>query len=280
MRLLVLTVAAMLAFAANSVLARLALRSGLTDAATFAVVRLGTGALMLAALVQLRGTGRIAGSWRGAFLLALYAVPFAFAYLELSTGTGALLLFGAVQVTMLVAGIVAGERPGLREWTGFSVAVAGLLVLLLPGVTAPVPWAAAAMLLAGYGWGRYSLRGRGKSDPLAETAGNFMRALPLALPALLLTGQGPSATTEGLLLATVSGAIASGLGYAVWYTALPGLAATRAAMVQLSVPAIAALAGVLLLAEPLTPRLVLAGAAILGGVGMAVAGRHDGRTAR
>ena len=266
-----LTLTALIAFAANSVLARLALRSGAIDAASYTSIRLAAGALALALLVMAGGrrpAGR--GNWRGAFWLALYALPFSFAYLALSTGTGALILFGVVQLTMIGTGIARGERPARREWVGLAVALAGLLVLAGPGVSTPPAWAAALMAIAGVAWGAYSLRGRGAGDPLRETAGNFVRSVAFAAPVLLLARGGIHTSREGFLLAAASGALASGCGYAIWYAALPALTATRAAVAQLAVPAIAAAAGIALLGEPLTVRLVLSGCAILGGVALAV----------
>lgn len=270
-RIAALALASLIAFAANSVLARLALRSGSIDAASYTSIRLATGAFALALLVLAGGqrpTER--GTWRGAFWLALYALPFSFAYLALSTGAGALILFGAVQLTMIGTGIARGERPTGREWVGLGVAVVGLLALVSPGVTAPPAWAALLMAVAGFAWGVYSLRGRGVADPLRETAGNFVRSVAFAVPALLLARGGIHAGREGVLLAAASGALASGCGYAIWYAALPALTATRAAVAQLAVPAIAAVAGIALLGEPLTLRLLLSGCAILGGVALAV----------
>ena len=270
-RIAALTLAALIAFAANSVLARLALRSGAIDAASYTGIRLASGAIVLALLVMAGGqrpSGR--GNWRGAFWLALYALPFSFAYLALTTGTGALILFGAVQLTMIGTGIARGERPANREWLGLVLAVAGLVALVGPGVSAPPAWAAGLMALAGAAWGAYSLRGRGAADPLRETAGNFVRSVAFAVPALLLARGGLHADRDGVLLAAASGGLASGCGYAIWYAALPALTATRAAVAQLAVPAIAAAAGIVLLGEPLTLRLLLSGCAILGGVALAV----------
>lgn len=270
-RIAVLALTALLAFAANSVLARLALRSGAIDAASYTGIRLAAGAFALALLVMAGGRRPAErGNWQGAFWLALYALPFSFAYLALSTGTGALILFGAVQLTMIGTGIARGERPAPREWAGLAVAAAGLLALVGPGVSAPPAWAAALMAIAGAAWGAYSLRGRGAADPLRETAGNFLRSVAFAVPALFLAPGGIELSREGVVLAAASGALASGCGYAIWYAALPALTATRAAVAQLAVPAIAAVAGIALLGEPLTLRLLLSGCAILGGVALAV----------
>jgi drug/metabolite transporter (DMT)-like permease len=277
---LALTLLALCAFAANSLLCRLALAAGHIDAASFTTLRILSGALVLAPLALFRpaGAGRGAGrgfggSWSAALALTLYAVPFSFAYTSLSAGTGALILFGAVQGTMLTAGLRAGERPGPIAWTGFAVAVAGLGALVAPGVAAPAPGGAALMVVAGIAWGIYSLLGRGAADAVGATAGNFLRAAPLAALASLIAHTGAHADRRGAILAIASGAVTSGLGYVLWYAALPRLGAVRAAMAQLAAPALAALGGVLLLGEAATPRLVLAAAFILGGVALALAGR-------
>ena len=273
---LALTALVMVAFAANSVLARLALTETATGAATFTLVRLLAGALVLVGLVRLRGR-RPGGSWASAGALFVYAAAFSFAYLELATGTGALLLFGAVQLTMIGWGLFRGERLRAGAWLGVALAMGGLVWLLLPGVTAPPLGPALLMALAGAGWGAYSLRGRGSSDPAADTAGNFLRATPLGLalivPAALLTEMGASADWAGLGYAALSGAVTSGLGYALWYRVLPALRAASAATVQLSVPILAALSGVLFVGEPITVRLALATAATLGGILLVVRSR-------
>ncbi|HET9450073.1 MAG TPA: EamA family transporter, partial [Aggregicoccus sp.] len=207
--------------------------------------------------------------WPSALALFAYAAGFSLAYVRIGAGVGALLLFGCVQLTMLGAGLARGERPRALEWVGLAVALSGLVGLTLPGASAPDAVGALLMAGAGAAWGLYSLRGRGARNPLAATAGNFLRSVPLAallwLLALLL-GQASSASARGLALAAASGALASGLGYSLWYAALPSLSAARAAIVQLSVPVLAAAGAVLLLDEPLTQRLVLGGAALLLGV--------------
>jgi drug/metabolite transporter (DMT)-like permease len=266
-RTLLLTALAMLAFAGNSLLCRLALRDTGIDAASFTAVRLLAGALSLWLLLRLGAKrGRLGGSWSGAVALFVYAAGFSFAYLQLDTGVGALLLFGAVQLGMLLYGLWRGERLGPWASLGLLLALAGLVALLLPGANAPAPGSAALMLLAGLAWAVYSLLGRGSADPLAATAGNFLRAVPLALllGLLLLAQREPD--PQGLAYALLSGALTSGLGYAVWYSALRGLGALQAATVQLSVPILAALAGALLLGEALTLRLSLASLAVLGGI--------------
>ncbi|MDP3669049.1 MAG: DMT family transporter [Telluria sp.] len=283
-RVLLLTLFAMLSFAGNSVLCRLALRQTSIDPASFTAIRLLSGALMLALLVHFRarsaaagrqgGNHGIGGNWLSACALFAYAGGFSFAYLSLPTGTGALLLFGAVQATMILTGLWAGERLSARQISGLLLALTGLVAVMLPGLSAPPLGGALLMLSAGVAWGIYSLRGRGVADPAAATAGNFLRAAPLAvlLSAALLAQQ--QLDRWGVLYAVLSGAIASGIGYVVWYTALRGLTATRAAVVQLSVPVIAALAGFMFLQEPITLLLMLASAAILGGIAMVVLDRR------
>jgi drug/metabolite transporter (DMT)-like permease len=274
LRTALLAGAALLAFAANSVLARLALRGGAVDPASYTTVRLATGAVVLSLLVWRRNPAfRLAGSWTGAGLLFLYAAPFSFAYLSLTTGTGALILFGAVQATMIIVGLAGGERPVPREWIGLLLALGGLVWLVLPGLGAPNPLGAALMAVAGMAWGFYSLRGRRSGTPLADTTGNFVRAAPMAVGLSLLLLASARLSPAGIGYAALSGGLASGVGYAIWYAALPGLSATRAATIQLSVPVLAALGGVVLLGEQLSLRLVSAAVVILGGVGLAVSGR-------
>lgn len=272
-----LTALALLAFAGNSVLCRVALTRSSIDAASFTSIRLLAGAATLAALLRLRRTAAIspsAGSWVSAFALFVYAAAFSFAYTRLTTGTGALLLFGAVQATMITAGWIAGERLTGVQWAGLMLAYGGLVALVLPGLSAPPVPAALLMLTAGVAWGAYSLRARGVGDPTAVTAGNFLRTIPitLALSAIFLTSH--RVDWPGSVLAVASGAITSGLGYAIWYSALRQIQATTAATVQLSVPVLAALAGVLLLHEPLTLRLVFCGTVILGGVALVLQARR------
>lgn len=273
-----LTVTALVAFAANSVLCRLALGADTIDPYSFTAVRLASGALVLAVLGGLRrqpGFPASSGSWKGAGLLVLYALPFSLAYVRIETGTGALLLFGAVQVTMLGRGLATGERPRPVEWLGVAGAVAGLVYLVSPGISAPDPLGAAAMVVAGIGWGGYSIAGRGVADPAAMTAGNFRRAALAVVPPTLLAAGWLSLSAPGVLLAAGSGALASGLGYAVWYTVLGSLTLTRAALVQLAVPVIAAAGGVLVVGESITLRLFLASAVILGSIALGVLSRPE-----
>lgn len=230
---------------------------------------------MLAALVAVRSPAQLrAGSWTSAAALFAYAIAFSYAYIGLSAGTGALILFGAVQASMLGWALLRGERFGAVQSLGFALAIAGLIGLLLPGLSAPPIGAALLMLLAGVAWGVYSLRGRGAGEPTAVTAGNFLRAVPMAgaalAVALLLAPAAVQIDVPGSLYAIASGALTSGLGYAIWYRALPQLRASTAATVQLSVPVITAVAGVVVLSEPVSLRLVLASIAVLGGVALVV----------
>lgn len=278
LRTLAFTTVAMVAFASNSILCRLALGGGSIDPATFTTLRIASGAVTLFALAALtrRGARDAPGGWRSGFYLVLYAVTFSFAYLSLSAGTGALILFGCVQATMIAGALRSGERPGALEWAGIAIALGGLVFLTAPGLTAPSPAGSALMAAAGIAWGLYTLRGRGTGDPLVATSRNFMRAVPFALAVSFLMLSRREVSARGVLLAVSSGAAASGIGYVVWYAALRGLSATRAATVQLSVPVIAALGGVLFLSESVSPRLAGSAVLILGGVGLALAGRVRG----
>jgi drug/metabolite transporter (DMT)-like permease len=272
-RVLLLTALAMLAFAANSILCRLALTRTGIDAASFTSLRLASGAAALALLVRARGASAGGGNWTSAFALFVYAAGFSFAYVALPAATGALLLFGAVQATMIVAGLARGERLGPRQRAGLLLALAGLVGLLLPGLAAPPLAGSIVMIAAGIGWGFYSLRGRGIGDASAATAGNFLRATCFALLASALTFPAAHYDSAGVALALASGVLASGLGYIVWYAALPGLPATHAATAQLSVPVLAALGGLVVLDESVTTRLVLASLATLGGIALVMCER-------
>jgi len=292
LRTVLLTAVAMVAFAANSLLCRLALQHASIDAASFSSVRLISGALMLALILRVRSGRAVqppqalqppqtAPDWLAATMLFAYVAFFSFAYLTLSAGTGALILFGAVQLTMFAAGLRAGEMFRPIAWFGFVLAVGGLVYLMMPGVTAPAPLGASLMAAAGVAWGAYSLRGRGLADPLGATAGNFLRAAPMAIALSALLLARAHATPVGVVLAFSSGALTSGIGYVIWYAALNGLSAMRAATVQLSVPPIAAFGGVLLLSEAITPRLATASASILGGIALVLASRtRSSRTTR
>lgn len=270
-RIIVLTSLAMIAFAGNSLLCRVALKHTSIDAASFTTIRLISGALMLWLLVRIRhGVHTGSGNWVSAFALFVYAAGFSFAYVSLPAATGALLLFGAVQATMISHGIWSGERLLRLQLFGLMLAFAGLVGLLLPGLSAPPLYGSILMLAAGMAWGIYSLRGKGAGDPTRVTAGNFMRAVPFSIALIVIMLNGASLDRAGFLYAVSSGALASGVGYAIWYTALPALKATNAATVQLSVPVIAALGGIVFLAEPITLRLVLASVAILGGIALVI----------
>ena len=275
-RVLWLTALAMGAFAGNSLLCRQALQHTTIDPASFTAVRLVSGAAVLWALVRWRGQ-RSAGDWASATALFVYAAAFSFAYLSLSAGTGALLLFGAVQATMLGWGLWRGQRLGRGQVAGLVLAMGGLTALLLPGVSAPPVTGALLMLAAGAAWGVYSLRGRGAGEPTAVTAGNFVRAAALAVPLGLVALPWATVDPAGLLWALCSGALTSGLGYAVWYAALKGLHPTSSASVQLSVPVLTALGGVAFLSEPVTLRLALCSLAILGGIAWVIAGQRAGK---
>lgn len=271
-----LTSLAMVAFASNSLLNRLALGQDAIDPVSYTTIRLSSGAAMLFLLASLqRKTGQpiLRGSWISAAFLFLYAVCFSFAYLSLSAGTGALILFGSVQVTMIVLALRGGERPLWLEWAGLFLALGGLVYLVFPGLTAPSPIGSGLMAVAGVAWGFYTLRGRGSGNPLGDTAGNFVHAVPMVLIVLLISFGNISVSSSGVMYAVLSGALASGVGYVIWYAALRGLTATRAATVQLSVPVIAAWGGVAFLAENVSARLVIAGMLILGGIALAVTSR-------
>ena len=266
-----MTSLSMLAFASNSLLCRIALKHTNIDAASFATIRLISGAVMLWLVVNIRrGEQTGAGNWPSAFALFAYAAGFSFAYVSLPAATGALLLFGAVQVTMIGYGVWSGERLQRLQLAGLVFAFGGLVGLLLPGLSAPPLYGSILMLGAGAAWGVYSLRGRGTGDPTKVTAGNFMRAALIAIAMSLVMLKGASLNNAGVWYAVASGALASGIGYAIWYTALPGLKATNASIVQLGVPVIAALGGIVFLGEPLNMRLVLASMAILGGIALVI----------
>ena len=280
------TAFALTAFAFNSILCRMALGQGEIDAAGFTSVRVLAGAVALFLISFIYGRSKVGesvrlesdvtplltrgllqyGSWASAFCLFAYAICFSFAYLGLTAGTGALILFGSVQMTMIAASVVRGERPGVWELCGVAVAFGGLIYLVLPGLASPPLFNSLLMAAAGAAWGFYTLRGRGSEDPLADTTGNFIRALPMALAAVIPFVGGLHLSSRGMILAVLSGALASGVGYSVWYAALKYHTATRAAVLQLAVPVITAVGGVLLLSEALAIRLLVASFLILGGI--------------
>jgi drug/metabolite transporter (DMT)-like permease len=271
-----LTVMALIAFASNSVLCRLGLGGSAIDPASYTAARLITGAITLwiiAAFLRDKSSANSGGSWISAATLFLYAVTFSFAYISLSAGTGALILFAAVQITMIAVGLYTGERPEISEWLGLFIAIAGLIYLVSPGMTAPSTVGSVLMATAGIAWGIYSLRGRAASDPIGATADNFLRTVPLAVAVVLLWLPALTITPMGFLWAALSGSITSGIGYVIWYAALRGLTATRAATVQLAVPVLAGLGGVVVLSEAISLRLVISAVVILGGVGLAVSHR-------
>lgn len=271
LRIVILTALTMIAFAGNSLLCRVALKRADIDPASFTTIRLMSGAVALWFVAQfLHGTRTGKGNWLSASALFAYAVCFSFAYVSLSAATGALLLFGAVQATMIGYGIWTGERLCGLQRVGLVFALGGLVGLLLPGLSAPPLFGAMLMLVAGVAWGLYSLRGKGAGDPIRVTAGNFSRGLLLAALLSILMNQSAMLDPAGVWYAIASGAVASGMGYALWYSVLPSLNATHAATVQLSVPVIAAMGGVFFLGESVTLRLVLASIAVLGGIGLVI----------
>jgi len=277
MRLVLLTALALSAFAANSVLNRFAVGMGQIDPVSFAVIRLLAGAVMLAVLVGLRGLagGVVWPGWQGrlagVFGLTFYLFAFSLAYVALDAGAGALILFGAVQITMFAGALLAGDAVPRLRWAGAGMAFAGLVVLLWPGMATPLSLPhAVLMAAAGVGFGAYSLAGRRAGDPLARTAANFVLSIPLGLAAGLALGMMPEGVTGlGVVLAVVSGAVTSGLGYALWYTVVPALGSGRAAVAQLSVPVLTAVAGIVFLGEAVDARFVAAAVCVLGGVALA-----------
>lgn len=266
----------MVAFAGNSLLCRVALKQTSIDAASFTFIRIASGALALWLIVRMRGTSpRKAGSWFSAAALFAYAAGFSFAYLTLPAGTGALLLFGAVQATMIFWAFRGGEQMDLRQRLGLALALAGLVTLLFPGFSAPPLVGSILMIVAGIAWAVYSLRGKNAGHPAAATAGNFLRAVPMAAVLSLAFLPWARVDRAGIGYAVMSGAIASGVGYAIWYTALPGLRGVSAASVQLVVPVLAALGGILFLGEQITLRFLFASVAVLGGIGLVVVSRRQ-----
>jgi drug/metabolite transporter (DMT)-like permease len=277
-RTAVYTAFALIAFAANSVLCRLALGVAAIDAASFTTIRLVSGALVLLLLARAIRKTRTAdhrGNWTSAFMMFLYAVTFSFAYISLNTGTGALILFGSVQATMIIFAVCKGERLRLLGWLGLFAGLAGLTYLVFPGLAAPSASGATLMAVAGIAWGIYSLRGRGSLSPVAVTTDNFLRSTPFVLLISLIFFQNLHITFAGAFFAALSGGLTSAIGYVIWYAALRDHSATSAAIVQLIVPVLAALGGVVLLSEQLTVRLLLSSAMILGGVALALTQREN-----
>lgn len=274
---LVFTPLALIAFAANSVLCRLALGGKTIDAAGFTSVRLLSGALILLCILKFsdnKNRSSTKGSWFAAFMLFLYAVTFSFAYLTLNTGTGALILFGSVQITIILRSLFSGNRLLLIEWMGVIVAFSGIVYLVLPGVTAPSFTGFSLMTSAGIAWGLYTLKGRGSTNPLSDTTYNFLRSVPFVIVLGLLFFRNAHISREGIILAAISGGITSGIGYTLWYMALRGLSATQAAVVQLSVPVIAGFGGVVFISEQISLRLTLSALLTIGGILMVILGRN------
>ncbi|WP_454752822.1 DMT family transporter [Cupriavidus necator] len=284
-RTALLTTLALLAFAGNSLLCRLALKGTTIDAASFTIARVAAAAVVLWVIVMARRQrerasgrdGALSGNWLSALALFCYAAAFSFAYMRLSAGTGALLLFGSVQATMTGYGLYAGEPLRARQWIGLALALTGLVWLMLPGLATPPLHSSLLMIAAGIAWGIYSLHGRRAADPVSTTAGNFVRAVPMALALGAVMQAERSLDGTGLRYALLSGAITSGLGYVVWYAVVPQLRAATAATVQLSVPVITAVGGIALLDEALTFRLALSAAAVLGGIALVIAGKRTER---
>jgi drug/metabolite transporter (DMT)-like permease len=276
MKIFFYTSFALVAFAFNSILCRLALGAEAIDAASFTTVRLVSGALTLWIIFSFFGKRESVlkqGNWFSAFFLFAYAICFSLAYISLTTATGALILFGSVQLTMITAALAKGERPNALEWLGLIFAFGGLIYLVFPGLAAPPILSSALMIFAGIAWGFYTLRGRGSTNPLADTTGNFLRSVPMIVLVSLPFINQIHLSQQGILFAVLSGAVASGIGYSVWYAALKYHTATRAAILQLSVPALAASGGAIILSESVSLRLMLASALILGGIGLAILGK-------
>lgn len=274
MTIIVLTAFTMIAFAANSLLCRMALSDPLIDPVSFTTIRLASGALALILVSRLVAEGgsqqENKGSWVSGFALFAYAAAFSLAYVSLNAGMGALILFGAVQFTMIVAALRSGEKLGLAQWAGSITAIGGLIYLVLPGISAPDPTGALLMCASGVAWGVYSIRGKNVNAPAATTAANFLRAAPFAVLASAFAFSRIQMEPVGILLALISGVVTSGLGYVLWYKALRGLTTTQASIIQLLVPVLAAFGGTVFLSELVSMRLVTASALILGGVGLAV----------
>lgn len=276
MKIFLTTIFALVCFALNSILCRLALKSDEIDAASFTAIRLVSGAIVLFVIdffINKNKEKTKSGNWSSAVYLFLYAVCFSFAYIHLTTANGALILFGTVQFTLIAIALYKGERPHRLEWFGFILAFGGLIYLVFPGLSAPPFFSSVLMVSAGIAWGFYTLNGRNSTNPIADTAGNFLRAVPFAIPVVLIFLAQTHLSPKGILLAVLSGAVASGIGYTAWYAVLKFHTATRAAILQISVPAFAAVGGVIFLAESLSLRLILASFLILGGVTLAIFGR-------
>ncbi len=277
LKTIVLTSLALIAFAANSVLCRLALGNEAIDAASFTIMRLLSGTIVLLLIVATtRNSAADAtkGSWGASFMLFLYAATFSYAYVSLDTGTGALILFGSVQITMILLSLISGTRLHLTEWAGVAITFTGFVYLILPGVTTPSTTGFALMTVSGIAWGIYTLKGRRSKNPLLDTAYNFLRTTPLVIILAIIAMNTLNYSTGGIVLALLSGGITSGIGYTIWYIALGGLTSTQAAVLQLSVPLIAALGGVIFVSEAITFRLMISATLVLGGILIVVLGRY------
>jgi drug/metabolite transporter (DMT)-like permease len=281
LRTTLLTLLALIAFAANSVLCRLALGNEAIDASSFTGLRLLSGAISLFIILGLKGRLKTSGalivskgSWWAAFALFIYAITFSYAYLSVDTGTGALILFGAVQITMIMLSIIAGTRLHLIEWSGVLIAFSGFIYLVLPNISTPSFNGFILMTISGIAWGIYTLKGRNSKFPLMDTTYNFIRTIPFVILLAVVTMQNMEYTVEGIILALISGAITSGVGYTIWYIALSGLSSTQAAVIQLSVPIIAAIGGVIFVSEVITMRLIISTTVVLTGILMVVLGKY------
>ncbi|MEB8433448.1 DMT family transporter [Cocleimonas sp. KMM 6892] len=280
MKTILFTVLALLAFAGNSVLCRLALKGDVIDAASFTAIRLFSGIVFLMLLVVIQTKGKVnlkKGSWLSAFLLFLYGITFSYAYISLDTGTGALILFGVVQVTMILTGLLQGKSLIPIEWIGLCLAFSGLVLFLVPGAAAPSLSGFGLMTLSGIAWAFYTLAGRGSQNPLLDTTNNFLRTLPFILLLIFFTVDKAQLSSQGVLLAILSGSVTSGLGYAIWYSALSGLTITKAAIIQLSVPIIAAIGGVIFVSEEITTMLIVSSLLVLGGILVVILGKNIGK---
>ena len=275
-RIVLLTGLALVAFASNSVLCRLALGEKAIDASSFTIIRLLSGAIVLLILFKIKNnelSSNSRGSWYSGIMLFLYAITFSFAYITLDTGTGALILFGSVQITMIALSLLSGNRLHFTEWLGVIIAFAGFLYLIMPGVTAPSTTGFLLMTIAGVAWGIYTINGKGSKNPLSDTTFNFLRTVPFIIIMLLVVLKDVNFTSKGILLAIISGGVTSGIGYTIWYMALKGLTSTQAAVVQLLVPVIAAFGGVIFIFEKITFRLTISSTMILGGILFVVMGK-------
>lgn len=273
----ILTGLALIAFAANSVLCRLALGNEAIDAASFTVIRLLSGAIVLFLIIRYTQKNTelsTNSSWIASLMLFLYAITFSYAYISLDTGTGALILFGSVQLTMILLSLISGTRLHYTEWAGVIIAFTGFVYLILPSITTPSSVGFLLMAVAGIAWGIYTLKGRGSQNPLMDTAYNFFRTIPLVILLTIITISHANYSSEGVLLALLSGGITSGIGYTIWYIALGGLSATQAAVLQLLVPVIAALGGIIFVSEAITVRFTISATMVLGGILMVVLGKY------